>query len=238
MDTSANSPTGSVIVVGHRGACGHAPENTLRSFATAMEMGCQRVEMDVHLSKDGVLMVIHDATLDRTTNGTGPVASRSCAELKRLDAGQGERIPTLEDVMEICRGRADLQIELKGPGVAGPVAECVRRNWDVARLVLTSFQLQQLDEAAPLLPGAALGLLNRDPALDMVALARDRGHQWICPRATIASPDLIAGAHAAGLRVYVYHVNTPQHAADAVRWGADAIGSDYPNLIFRQLAAR
>jgi len=238
MDTSSIGTQRPITVVGHRGARGHAPENTLRSFATAIEMGCQRVEMDVHLSRDGVPMIIHDGALDRTTNGTGPVAQRTHAELRLLDAGGGERIPTLGEVMDFCRGRVDIQIELKDPRCPGTVADQILRDWGLERLVVTSFTLELLDEIAPRLPEVPLGLLNKNPARDMIGVARDRGHQLICPRSSIASPDLIAQAHDAGLQVYVFHVNTADAAADAIRFRADAIGTDYPDLVFRQLAGR
>ncbi|MBI4537565.1 MAG: glycerophosphodiester phosphodiesterase [candidate division NC10 bacterium] len=127
MVAPAGRPQDRVAVVGHRGACAHAPENTFRSFATGIAIGCQRVEMDMRPSKD--------------------------------------------------------------------------------------------------------------PICDLVTLARDRGHRLISPRSGMTSPELIARAHAAGLQVYVYHVNTADAAADAIRFRADAIGTDYPDLVFRQLGA-
>src|SRR6266511_3945699 len=103
-----------MIVVGHRGAAGLEPENTLRAFRRGIELGVDYVECDVHLTRDGHLAVIHDETVDRTTDGHGPVAGFSLEELRRLDAGQGERIPTLEEVLATTRGHVRLLIELKG----------------------------------------------------------------------------------------------------------------------------
>lgn len=107
-----------MICFGHRGACGHEPENTLRSVRRALELGADGIEVDVHLA-DGRLVVIHDDTLNRTTNGTGPVAEKSFACLRSLNAGQGERIPTLEEVFDTVNRRAIVNIELKGLGTAG-----------------------------------------------------------------------------------------------------------------------
>jgi len=105
---------------GHRGARGHEPENTLRSVRKALELGADGIEVDVYFV-DGRLMVIHDDTLNRTTNGKGPVAGRTFAELRALDAGKGERIPTLAEVFDAVNHRAVINMELKGPGTAAPV---------------------------------------------------------------------------------------------------------------------
>ena len=160
-----------MVIVGHRGACGHAPENTLKSFAKAIELGCQRVELDIHLSKDGVPVVIHDPTVDRTTNGKGAVKRLLLAELKKLDAGGGESIPTLTDVMNLCRGKVELQIELKDPDCFPVVAELVNRQWSQKPVVVTSFDLSLLKEFATLMPDVPLGLLNKNPDLDMITVA-------------------------------------------------------------------
>src|SRR4030042_4999738 len=100
-------------IMGHRGASFYEPENTLRSFRRALQMGVAAVELDVHRTRDGRLAVIHDATLERTTNGRGRVRDFTLAELQQLDAGQGERIPSLEEALDLVRGRALLLVELK-----------------------------------------------------------------------------------------------------------------------------
>ena len=112
-------------VIGHRGAAGLAPENTLASFAHAVGLGVDAVELDVHLSADGHLVVIHDERIDRTTNGNGKVADAPLAALRMLDAGAGERVPTLDEVLEAVPRHIAINIELKGPGTAAPVARAV-----------------------------------------------------------------------------------------------------------------
>ena len=104
-----------VVKVGHRGAAGHEPENTLRSFRKALDLGADMVELDVHLCGTGELVVIHDETVDRTTDGSGSVRDMPFHELRGLDAGKGERIPTLREVLDLLEGRAGVNIELKGP---------------------------------------------------------------------------------------------------------------------------
>src|SRR5262245_46192344 len=167
-------------IVGHRGACGGAPENTLRSFARAIELGCHRTELDVQVSADGTAVVMHDATVDRTTDGRGAVSALTVAELKKLDAGAGEKIPTLEEVMDLCRHKIDLQIELKAKKSPALVADLIKRAWEPRKTVVTSFDLELLNEFAVLIPAIPLGLLNRDAALDMIGVASAHRHRWIC----------------------------------------------------------
>jgi glycerophosphoryl diester phosphodiesterase len=219
-----------MVIVGHRGACGHAPENTLKSFAKAIELGCQRVELDVHLSEDEVPVVIHDPNLDRTTNGKGPVNRLPLVELKKLDAGEGESIPTLVEVMDFCRGKAELQIELKDPDCPSAVAELIRERQDRKNMVVTSFDLPLLNKFAALMPDVPAGLLNKDPDLDMVTVAREHHHRWICPHFNAVTPELVTEAHQAGLLVYAYHVKDRQIANRLALWGVDAIGTDFPEI--------
>src|SRR5579862_2625349 len=111
--------TSTLFCFGHRGAAGHEPENTLRSVRKALELGANGIEVDVQLADDH-LVVIHDATLDRTTDGTGAVAEKSFACLRSLDAGRSERIPTLEEVFDAVNRQAVINVEFKGPGTAPP----------------------------------------------------------------------------------------------------------------------
>lgn len=219
-----------MIIVGHRGACGHAPENTLKSFAKAIELGCNRVEFDVHLSQDGIPMVIHDSTLDRTTDGKGPVKDLPLADLKKLDAGEGERIPTLAEVIDFCRGKVEIQVELKDRHSPPAVANLVKSKWGSKNIVVTSFDLPSLSQFVVLMPDVPLGLLNKNPELDMVAVALEQGHRWICPRFDVVSRESVLYAHSKGLLVYVYHVNDRGKAVQLASWDVDAIGTDFPEI--------
>jgi len=223
-------------IVGHRGACGHAPENTLRSFARAIELGCHRTELDVQVSADGVAVVMHDATVDRTTNGQGAVSALDLQQLKQLDAGEGEKIPTLEEVMALCRHKIALQIELKANQSPALVAQLIERAWKPEKTVITSFDLELLDAFASLMPSIPLGLLNRDAELDMIGMASEHGHHWICPRVDITTADLITRAQGSAFKVYAYHVNRSEQAAALIRWGVDAIGTDHPEMVAGLLA--
>jgi len=219
-----------MIVVGHRGARGHAPENTLKSFAKAIEMGCQRVEFDIHLSADGVPVVIHDPTLDRTTSGRGPVKGLPLVELKKLEAGEGESIPTLAETMRFCRGKVAIQVELKDRESPAAVAELLKSEWGAEKVIVTSLEVSTLQRFAELMPEIPAGHLNRDPNHDMVAVALQQGHRWICPRCDVVTQEWVARAHRADLLVYVYHVNDRDMARHIASWGVDAIGTDFPEI--------
>jgi len=227
-----------VDIVGHRGACGHAPENTLKSFAKGIELGCQRVELDVHVSKDGALVVIHDATVERTTNGRGAVRDKLLEEIKQLDAGGGQRIPTLLEVMDLCRGKVDLQIELKAIATPALVAEHLKKHWNPSKAIVTSFNLALLDEFGEIIPQTPTGLLNRDPAVAMIDIALKHRHRWICPRFDVVNRELVDLAHAHNLLVYVYHVNQREHVEGVFELGADSIGTDYPEIVVGQLVSK
>ena len=128
-----------MILTGHRGAAKLEPENTLLSIQKAIDLGVDQIEIDVHLTRDQHLVVIHDATVDRTTDGQGAIADFTLAKLKQLDAGKGERIPTLQEVIDLVSGKVILQIELKGPNTAEPVIQAVKQNSMENGVLLTSF---------------------------------------------------------------------------------------------------
>ena len=155
-----------VIVTGHRGAAGLEPENTIRSFQRALALGVDQVELDVHLTHDRELVVIHDETLDRTTNGRGPVHAVTLAEIQTLDAGKGERVPTLQEVIDVVKGRAVLQIELKGLGVEEAVVQAVEANQMVDAVVVTSFRHYMVRRMKALNPRVSTGVLFRCLPLD------------------------------------------------------------------------
>ena len=127
-DLTMTSPLKRPWIIAHRGASAYEPENTLRAFRRAMEQGAELSELDLHLSKDGALIVMHNATVDQTTNGHGAIRDQTLAELKLLDAGLGERVPTLQDVIDLVRGRHGLYIELKAAGTPRPTVDLLRAN--------------------------------------------------------------------------------------------------------------
>lgn len=229
---------GHPAVIAHRGASIEAPENTLAAFRRALELGVDAVETDVHLSADGELVVIHESLLDRTTDGRGLVKDRSLAALRRLDAGRwfderfaGERIPTLEEALDVLRP-VRVIIEIKnGPvyyeGIAERVAAVVRRSGHEA-ITVSSFDHPVLREMRGVAPDVETAALFMGRLIDPLRLASEAGVGILHPYWMWITPDMIAAAHAAGLRVETWTVDEPAHQAHVVSLGVDGIITNQP----------
>lgn len=234
------------VVIAHRGASADAPENTIAAFELALEQGADGIELDVHLSADGQPVVIHDFTLERTTDGAGPVGGHRVRELKRLDAGgwrdrrfRGQRVQTLQEVLERFRDRARFWIELKGgsalyPGIEERVISMVE-IYDVVDRVL----VQSVDHAAI----TRLRMLNREISVGALltqapldpALLRPEAVSAICPGAHVLTAELLADIRRAGLDCYVWTVNEPAQMDRLVAWGVSGIITDRPGLLRARL---
>lgn len=226
--------------IAHRGASGRTPENTHTAFAAALEQDVDAIELDCQLSADGELVVIHDETLDRTTNGLGPVRARTWAELAQLDAGRwkgerfrGERIPRLPDVLAQIGGRVRLNVEIKSAWDAGAIEEklaALVEGCDAASWVLFSSShtaaLRGMRAAAP---WARLGIVrSQAPAAEALTLAAEVAACVIAPKRTLVDAALVELAHARDLGVWVWTVNDPREMQRLGELGVDAIFSDYP----------
>lgn len=226
-------------IIGHRGARGHAPENTLMSLDVALKMGVDAIEFDVQLH-EGELLLMHDLQLERTTNGHGRLADHSLEALRQLDAGKGQKIPTLTEALNLIDQRADVNIELKtwnGTGVA--VAETVRsyleQGWASERFLVSSFHLPELYEFHDRLPEIPIGVLTCGVPLDWAGVASEMGASSLNISDEFVDMQLLADAHARGLKVFVYTVNAPDEIARFKAMGVDGIFTDYPDraLAFR-----
>ncbi|HLQ60748.1 MAG TPA: glycerophosphodiester phosphodiesterase family protein [Candidatus Acidoferrales bacterium] len=211
--------SGRPLIGGHRGNPAQHPENTLRSFESALELGCDLVECDVHLSADGELIVIHDHTLERTTNGSGMVRSQSLAALRELDAGQGEKLPLLGEVVELVRGRAGLVIELKQaplpyPGLEEKVVGDLRRLDFLDQAGVISFWHPSVPALKRLEPNLQCGILEVGRPVDPVALLRQAGADVYSPHYSGCDPELVELMHEAGATVGVWTVDD----AAAIAW--------------------
>lgn len=233
-------------IIGHRGACGLAPENTVASFRKAAELGVRWVEFDVHLSADGVPVVIHDDTVNRTTSGRGKVAKLTLGELQALDAGcwfqprfQGERVPTLEAIVALL-GKLGMGavVEIKpSPGTEVETADATVRlllkRWtdQLPPPMVSSFAIPALERAHEVAPGIARALLVgrvRDGwqrEVDRLGCSALHADQERLDAKTCAS------VTRAGLPLFAYTVNDAARAADLFRWGVAAVFSDRPDLI-------
>lgn len=219
-------------IIGHRGACAHEPENTLRSILRAIADGADMVEIDVRYAA-GEILVIHDSTLDRTTNGRGPIHKASFAEIRALDAGCGEKIPTLAEVIEITRGKVPLNIELKEPAVIDPVCDLLE-DYGISGspdLLLSSSNGKTLKKLRARLPIIPIGIIFSRKSIrhePMFALAAQVQANSIHPHLARTSATLIEAAHARNLQVMPYTVRTRNQLQKLLAVEADGCFADDP----------
>lgn len=234
----------------HRGAAGLAPENTLAAFELALEQGAEGIEFDVQLSEDGAPVVIHDESVDRTTNGTGAVQGYTLAELQRLDASAGQagfadaRIPTLSQVLELAAPTSvAINIELKNsevdyPGLEEVVLAAVA-DFDLAeRVVLSSFNHHSLRRLAKLGTDSQLAMLYSDPLVKAWRYAARVGVAALHPPARyLLRRRYVTRAHAAGLAVRPWVVNSEAVLRRMLEFGVDAVFTDRPDLALASRSA-
>lgn len=231
------------VVVAHRGASAEAPGNTLAAFRRALERGARAMEMDVHRTADGHLVVIHDATVDRTTDGSGAIAAMTLDAIRRLDAGawkgdafKGERIPTLAEVCQLARGRAFLVVEIKAEGIADQVIALLEAEGVLGQSILISFSVDTVRRAKELRPDATVGLLTgRADDLPRVA---ELGLDAFCPHFAAATEAMARDLHAADRVLSVWTVNDEEAIRRMAAIGADFITSDDPALALSVLGRR
>jgi glycerophosphoryl diester phosphodiesterase len=229
--------------IAHRGASALAPENTIAAFEKAVELGADVIELDLHMSQDGELVVIHDDTLDRTTDGSGPVRERSLGELMRLDAGRwfgegfaGQRIPRLDEVLDRFAGKVPLALEIKAgstffPGIEEKVISALRERAAIDHAAVASFDhyaLRRLKEIEPTIRTAAL-LVGRPVSLS--ALAGPAKADGLALEASFVTKTEVEACRAAGLQLVVWVVNDPAQMRHFIRLGVDGIITDRPDLL-------
>lgn len=218
----------SFLTIGHRGVMGVEPENTLRSFVRADREGLDVIELDLHLSSDGALVVMHDATVDRTTDGSGPIKEFGLEELRKLDAGLGERVPVFEEVLDAVR--APLQAEIKDRAAAVALAEVMRRRDLLERVTVISFHDDALREITERLPGVRTALVASRYGEDVVerAVAVGAGMAVLnLRRLTLA---IVERLHEADVKVVSWTVNSPRDLLLARTLGVDGGTTDFPEI--------
>ena len=221
-----------MLKIAHRGASGQYPENTLLAFAKALEMGADALELDVHVCKTGEPVVIHDDTLERTTTGKGEVALHTLAELKKLEAGQGEPIPTLAELFDLVAGKAVIFIELKSLDSALPVARLIQRHvrekgWRYDQLIAMSFHHELLTQAKAFDGGIYLSASLMEMPYDLAAGLKNLGAWAVTPCVDKVTPAFITDARQRGLKIFTWTVNTPERVAYAKSLGVDGIMGDF-----------
>jgi glycerophosphoryl diester phosphodiesterase len=235
---------GHVWVVGHRGAMGHSPENTMASFQRGLELGADWIELDVHLSRDAALIVIHDETLDRTTNGHGLIREHTLDELKALDAGDGQRIPTLDEVLDWARERNTIvDIEIKNAplyydGIEQAVVEAVSRAHMIDRVIVISFDHAAVQRVKALDARLATGVLYAcRPTDGGVGLATAAGADAVLPHWAYVTAADVTAAHTYGLAIAPWVSSDPDVLKRLIAYGVDAIGTNHPDVLRNMLAA-
>ncbi|RFC76776.1 glycerophosphodiester phosphodiesterase family protein [Streptomyces sp. AcE210] len=216
------------LTIGHRGVMGVEPENTLRSFVAAQNAGLDLIELDLHLSKDGALVVMHDADVDRTTDGRGPIADKTLAELRALDAGRGERVPVFEEVLDAVS--KPLQAEIKDVAAARALADVMLRRDLVSRVEVISFHDEAVAEIARLVPGVRTALVASRYGTDVVERATAVGATSLVLNIRRLTQEIVERARKADLRIIGWVVNTQDDLRLVRALGLDAATTDYPEI--------
>ncbi|MCM3722946.1 glycerophosphodiester phosphodiesterase [Solibacillus isronensis] len=234
--------------VAHRGATAYAPENTIAAFDLAVDMKADYIEIDVQRSKDGELVLIHDTTVDRTTDGTGKVGDLTFKQLRSLDAGSwkgeqftGEPIPTFEEVLDLYRGKVGILIELKAPelypGIEEQVAAAlIERNLDKPqneKIIIQSFNFESIKKMDQLLPQVPIGVLTSNRADTTLEALQEFStySDWFNPSYGIVTEELVNQVHSLGMQIGSWTVRSQEAADFLFEMGVDAIISDYPDYV-------
>ncbi|MFQ2191013.1 glycerophosphodiester phosphodiesterase [Aeromonas jandaei] len=225
-------------IIAHRGASGLAPENTLKAMAKALELGAPAIEIDVQAA-DGELWVFHDRRLERCTNGKGVLTEQSRSYLEQLDAGEGEIIPTLWQVMSLIDGSCELHIELKGANTADAVATLTKRaenelGFTANQWVVSSFHHPELARFATLRPDIRIGALTANLPLELAQFAEQLGAWSINCDVDFIDAALVDDAHRRGLKVLVYTVDHLADQQQLAAMGVDGIFTNRPDRFLTQ----
>jgi glycerophosphoryl diester phosphodiesterase len=218
-----------LLKIGHRGARAYEPENTLRSFGRAIELGVDAVELDVRRTADGKVVVIHDDKVDRTTDGTGMVSKLTLEEIKGFKTKEGEKIPTLGEALDFLRGKEKVLIELKEAGLEEEVVGLIKERGMEDGVIVISFLEEALRRVRELDEVVATGLLyvrHKRPIEAALAL----GAKYMLPLYRFTHSSDVKKAHEAGLKVIVWTINTPEEVTTYKQKGVDGIATDKPDI--------
>ncbi|MFH2146284.1 MAG: glycerophosphodiester phosphodiesterase family protein [Candidatus Omnitrophota bacterium] len=221
---------------GHRGAAGYEPENTLRSFKKAVELNVDWIELDAQICKTGEVIVLHDTKVDRTTNGTGYVEDKTLAELRILNAGKGEKIPTLEEALDTIARKAKVNIEIKREGAAGKIFEIINRyvrdkGWQWDDFLISSFNHYELLDFRRLTDKIKLGAVIAGIPLGYAECVERIRAYSLHPSKEFLNQALVDDAHKRGMKVFAYTLNEADDLEKVKKLGVDGIFSNFPDRI-------
>jgi glycerophosphoryl diester phosphodiesterase len=228
--------------IAHRGASAYEPENTLRAFERAIQMGATMLELDIHHSRDVHPIVIHDAEVSRTTNGKGHIREMTLKQIKELNAGKGEKVPTLTEVIALARDRAKLYIEMKGQGTLGPVVDTLKLMSFVDQVIISSYYSRLIKKAKFLDPTIRTSLLitgHEEWGDDFVERALAVGADYIHPcwenetttPSRLLTPDIISNIRVHGLGLITWHEERPSELKKLVKLSPDGICTNTPDVL-------
>jgi glycerophosphoryl diester phosphodiesterase len=225
------------MIIGHRGAMGYETENTIASIEKAVALGAPMIEIDVFQIASGELVVFHDNELDRLSNTSGPITSFTWETLQEVVLEGGHSIPLLQTVLNQLAGRAALNIELKGPNTAAPVANLLEvylsnGTWKEEDLLISSFDWNLLLETRDFLPEISIGVLTEAHPLEAILKAIELSAVSINPYYKDLDATIVAQIHAAGFKVYTWTVNAPEDLKNVKKLGVDAVFTNFPDRSF------
>lgn len=233
------------LVIAHRGASAYQPENTLAAFALAIQQGAQMIELDLHCSSDNQVVVIHDETLDHTTNLEGRVDQFTLAEIKKADAGKGERVPTLEETLDLTIGKLRLYLEIKDARAAAETLRIIRARRCHDEVMLASFDIELMrrlgEEVRDIELGVILGNETLNPivrwreAFPWIALRRIN-YQVLCMQVELCYGYLARQTKASGKKLYVWTADEDSQFAKMIQRGVDGIVTNKPDRLIEFLS--
>jgi glycerophosphoryl diester phosphodiesterase len=232
------------LVIAHRGASAYEPENTLRAFDLAIQQGAQMIELDLHRSRDNRIIVIHDPTLNHSTDRRGWINNLPLSEIKQADAGKGERIPTLEETLDLSLGKVRLYLEIKDPTAATETLRIIRDRRCEDQVMLASFNLRLMRELGERIRDIELGLILGTPSLSPYTRWRETfpwfafrqiNYQVLCLQVSLCYRYLAHQTHVQGKRLFVWTANNSSQFARAVDHQVDGIVTNYPDCLVQYL---
>ena len=223
------------LKIGHRGAMAHEPENTLSSFQKAIDLGVDAIELDVYVCKTGELIVFHDLKVNRTTNGKGYIEYKTFEEIRKLDAGNCQLIPTLEEVLDLIDEQVITNIELKGENTAQKVSDTInqyiQKGWHKSLFLVSSFNHHELKKFKNINPDISIAALIEAIPLNYSDLALELNADYINLSQDFVNKEFVEHAHNNGLKVLVYTVNDYSDIKRIKNMGVDGIFSNYPERL-------
>jgi glycerophosphoryl diester phosphodiesterase len=225
-----------MLKIGHRGAKGYEPENTLIGFEKALTLGVDQIELDIHFSADGEIMVIHDETIDRTTNGSGCVNSLTCTELQQFRIKEQQHIPTLIEVLNLIDRKCSVNIEIKSTNLADKLVTVleqfiIEKDWKYSHFIVSSFEWDTLEKVRSLNPEISIGVLTETNIEDALAFAKKIKAQAINPDFQLLSKDNVSAMQQAGFQVFPWTINEIEDIKRIQSYKVDGIISDFPDRL-------